>query len=406
MNIDNSNTLNKKNYSIRGNNYSNPLADRNSIILNSIYSSIIENDSAYKDFGLELIEDKVFFDKKHIFTKIYYEEEQDKKEKDKINYKASYDSFIELSELSKIFIEINKRVLEYNIKIQEDNHCLVKIYVKARDYAEPFIKYRMSDDSFSGSMEFYHHLIYPLKEKEKRNRDDLIQRFNIGDNLEINNENIKIINLNYSIEDGFSYETLKKEKDCTVARSLDQYELLRKTNQTANIKNKLLQLINLNTYFISERDFSEVQYHNVVIKDSFSYLIEQTINSFYEYEEKSEKIFINRYEIDIFAKNVKTRTDDISRKIKHLILDIKESKKKLIENNISTREYEKIFSEKNYGIFDDKIKQIKLDIESNIKFYTKKIETDIINIKFYSKAKRRNIKVLNKIESILSFTKK
>lgn len=378
-----------------------------------MYRGLKTYGTVYDFVGLKLSGDKVLFDDKHIFTCNDYKDETHHHFKghntdcNRTYFHASFSCFITESEIMDIYIEINKRVLEHNIKIQGYKHSLIDIYYKPCRYTSPYIVYEMTDDSFSDNFRVGDTLLVPLKEKTTRNRDLLVQQFKVGDTfISKNKETFTITDLSYSVERGFTYSTYAKRGTSSVYSGISQIELLKIKEPTVNIEHTDLLDVMGSVYFTVEnvREYDDYSYSRNI--DPYeranirTMCVSKKINTF---SYNDNKILINGYEIPFFIEkllNGKSQKE-ILEKSKFILTEIKNIKRMYKETTEKLEAYNKMFKSTNYGILDKEVKNIGLGIRNTQIKCEKALEERLKQMKMYGRAKRANIKLKTKLEKIL-----
>ena len=387
-----------------------------------MYRGLLNHGIIYSNVGLRLDGFKVYFDDKHLFTNIDYKDETHhhfsggNTDCNRTYYHASFRCYITESEMMDIYIEINKRVLEHNIKVQGDKHSLIKIYYKPCRNTSPHIDYIMTDESFSDSFRVGDTLLVPLKKKTTRNRDLLIQHFKVGDtfidNDKVNKDNFTITNVSYSVERGFNYGTFAKRGVSSVYSGITQIELLKIKEPTVNIEHTELLSLMKETYYIVEyaREYDEDAYSygrrmNTYENANSKFMcVPQTLSSF---SDNDGKRLINGYEIPYLIEKVLdgSHQKQIVEKLKFILSQIKNIKRMDKEATKKLKSYNKMFKGTDYGILNDEVKKIGLDIRNTQRKCERALEESLEYMKMYGRAKRKNIKLKVKLEKLLGDSK-
>lgn len=387
-----------------------------------MYRGLLNHGVVYKNVGLRLDGFKVYFDDKHLFTTIDYKDETHhhfsggNTDCNRTYYHASFRCYITESEMMETYIEINKRVLEHNIKVQGDKHSLIKIYYKPCRNTSPHIVYTMTDDTFSDNFRVGDTLLVPLKKKTTRNRDLLVQQFKVGDtfidNNKVNKDNFTITNVSYSVERGFNYGTFAKRGTSSVYSGINQLDLLKIKEPTVNIEHTELLSLMKETYYIvdSVREYDEDAYSygrrmNTYENANIKFMCApKTLSSFSDNEGKR---LIDGYEIPYFIekvlngshqKQIVEKSKSILSQIKSIKITDKEATKKL-------KAYNKMFKGTDYGILNDEVKKIGLDLRNTQRKCERTLEEGLEYMKMYGRAKRANIKLKVKLEKLLGDSK-
>ena len=383
-----------------------------------MYRGLLNQGNVYKNVGLMLDGVEVYFDDKHLFTNIDYKDETHHHFKghntdcNRTYFCASFSCYITESEMMETYIEINKRVLEHNIKVQGDKHSLIKIYYKPCRDTSPYIVYNMTDDSFSGSFRVGDALLVPLETKTTRNRDLLVQQFKIGDTF-INKDgehkdNFTITDIEYTVETGYRYKTVAKRGATSVFSGINQLELLKIKEPTVNIERTELLSVMKETYYVVEGYTREDDYEYSFGRSRNPYkrgvrnfmCVPHTISSF---SDNGVEILINDYEIHYFIEKVldgKSQKDIIERSM-YVLDKIKNIKRMDKEVSKKLKAYNKMFKGTDYGILDDEVKKIGLDLINAQRKCERELAEGIEVIKMYGKTKRKNIKLKAKLEQLI-----
>lgn len=384
-----------------------------------MYRGLLNHGVVYKNVGLRLDGVKVYFDDKHLFTNIDYKDETHhhfkghKTDCNRTYYHASFSCYITESEMMETYIEINKRVLEHNIKVQGDKHSLIKIYYKPCRNTSPHIVYTMTDDTFSDNFRVGDTLLVPLKKKTTRNRDLLVQHFKVGDTFidkdKVNKDNFTITNVSYSVERGFNYGTFAKRGVSNVYSGITQIELLKIKEPTVNIEhNELLDVMG-SVYFTVESiredddEFSYGRSRNRNPYESANRRIMCASNKLNSFSDNEGKKLINGYEIPYFIEKVLdgSHQKQIVEKSKFILSEIKNIKRMDKEATKKLKAYNKMFKGTDYGILDDEVKSIGLDIRNTQRKCERALAEGLEYIKMYGRAKRANIKLKAKLEKLV-----
>lgn len=381
-----------------------------------MYRGLKTYGTVYDFVGLKLSGDKVLFDDKHIFTCNEYKDETHhhfkghKTDFNRTYFHASFSCYITESEMMETYIEINKRVLEHNIKVQGDKHSLIEIYYKPCRTTSPHIVYEMTDDSFSDNFRVGDTLLVPLKEKTTRNRDLLVQQFKVGDSFikkgTEHKDNFTITNVSYSVERGFNYGTFAKRGTSNVYSGINQLDLLKIKEPTVNIEhNELLDVMG-SVYFTVESireydEFSSGRSRNPY--ESANRRIMCVSNKLNSFSNNEGKRLINGYEIPYFIEKVLDGKSQkqIVEKSKFILSEIKNIKRMDKEATKKLKAYNKMFKGTDYGILDDEVKSIGLGIRNTQRKCERALEEGLEYLKMYGRAKRANIKLKVKLEKLL-----
>ena len=383
-----------------------------------MYRGILNHGIVYSNVGLRLDGVKVYFDDKHLFTNIDYKDETHHHFKgrntdcNRTYFCASFSCYITESEMMETYIEINKRVLEHNIKVQGDKHSLNKIYYKPCRNTSPHIVYTMTDESFSASFRVGDTLLVPLKTKTTRNRDLLVQQFKVGDtfidNDKVNKDNFTITNVSYSVERGFNYGTFAKRGTSSVCSGITQIELLKIKEPTVNIEHTELLDVVRSVYFTIESiredddEYSFGRSRNPYENANIKFMcVPQILSSF---SDNDGKILINGYEIPYFIEKVLngSHQKQIVERSKFILSEIKNIKSLDKEATKKLKAYNKMFKGTDYGILDDEVKSIGLGIRTTQRKCEIALEEGLEYLKIYGRAKRKNIKLKAKLEKLIS----
>lgn len=365
-----------------------------------MYRGLKKYGTVYDFVGLKLSGEKVMFDDKHIFTCNDYKDETHHHFSGgntdclRTYFHASFNCFITENEMMEIYIEINKRVLEHNIKIQGDKHSLIDIYYKHCRDTSPYIVYEMTDETFSDNFRVGDTLLVPLKEKTTRNRDLTVQLFKVGDTY-VSKDNFTITNVSYSVKKGFSYSSVAIRGESRVYSGINQLDLLKIKEPTTSIEYSELMGIMGSLYFNVERSRYD-EYSNTYDRRKKSICVPRRLNSF---SFKDDKILIDGYEIHRFIKEFITdRQKEIENTFKTILRDIKTYKITNKETLNKIKAYNKMFKDTDYGVLDSEIKGIGEDLRNSQRKYEMLLEEELLLAKMFGSAKRKNIKLKAKLE--------
>lgn len=364
-----------------------------------IYKNTFYFKDEYKLVGLEILSNDVYLDGEKIFKCLeftcdtHHHFKGHNTDCNRTLFNASFECYKKESEIEEIYIKINKRVLEHNIKVQEHTHTVTDIYYQTNRNVSPTIEYRCSDDSYSGSFRYGDTLLKPLIEKTVFNRDLTTQNFKIGDTF-TNKEGYvaTITNISYDIKKGFNYSTYYKTGDSNVYSSIDQIDLLKLKSPTVNVNPPLMELIG-----------SKVMRYDRVQRNGY--------DGYRGYEDTTE-LKLNTYKInsfyigsDSFRTNFGYLDDimDISLKSKSMLESrlkyfydgIKKSAEVLISSNQMIKEFNSTLSNQKFTYLERKVNDMKKDIEKNIK-----LSKD--NIKFGNKQLKEIKSSLKDIENTIT----
>lgn len=243
-------------------------------IMHIIYKQSHLDKTKFNKFGITIDDSrKVFFDNKHIYTVTDFTVPSNHHFKghntdcNRTKFHASFDCFIKENEMMEIYIELNKRIAEHNIVVQEHTHTLESVTYYHHPYYSPQINFNYSDNSYNFNIRIGDGIAQPILEKTLTNRGILVQSFNVGDTFTDSESNIRTItNVNYSIKDGFRYGTQYKKGDSTWYGDINQIELSKIIEPTTKIKNNILFELMGKKVFIKDaprnRDPYERDYEN------------------------------------------------------------------------------------------------------------------------------------------------
>lgn len=368
-----------------------------------MYRGLKKYDTVYDFVGLKLSGEKVMFDNKHIFTCNDYKDETHhhfsggNTDCSRTYFHASFNCFINEKEMMEIYIEINKRVLEHNIKIQGDNHTLIDIYYKDCRDTSPYIVYEMSDETFSDNFRVGDTLLVPLKEKTTRNRDLTVQLFKVGDTYVSEDEYIfTITNVSYSVEGGFSYKSFARKGESNVYSGIDQLNLLKIKEPTTNIEYPELMSIMGSLYFNVGHGAYDDEYSSPYDRREKLICVPRRLNSF---SFKDDKILVEGCEIHQFIKKfIPDSLKEIEDRYTLILRDIKNHKITNKETLKKLEAYNGMFKGKNYGVLNREIKQIGDDLSVRQRKNERLLEEGLLLAKMFGGAKRKNIKLKSKLE--------
>ena len=372
-----------------------------------LYRGLKNYGTVYDFVGLKLTGNKVLFDEKHIFTCTDYKDETHhhfsghNTDCNRTFFHASFNCYITENEMMEIYIEINKRVLEHNIKMQGDKHSLIDIYYKPCRDTSPHIVYKMTDDTFSGNFRVGDTLLVPLKEKTTRNRDLTVQLFKVGDTYvskDKDKDNFTITNVSYSVERGFNYGSYAKREKGGVYSGINQLDLLKIKEPTTSIEYPELMNIMGSLYFNVERVGYDDEYSNPYDRRKKLICVPRRLNSF---SIKDGITLVDGYEIPYFIENVITnRQKEIENTFTMILRDIKSCKKLNKETLKKLKAYNKMFKGVDCKILDSEIKGIGIDLKNRQRKCEMSLEEGLLLAKMFGTAKRKNIKLKAKLESL------
>lgn len=229
-------------------------------IMHIIYKQSHLDKTKFNKFGITIDDSrKVFFDNKHIYTVTDFTVPSNHHFKghntdcSRTKFHASFDCLIKENEMMEIYIELNKRIAEHNIVVQEHTHTLESVSYYHHPHYSPQINFNYSDNSYNFNIRIGDGIAQPILEKTLTNRDILVQSFNVGDTFTDSESNIRTVtNVNYSIKEGFRYGTQYKKGDSTCYSGINQIELSKIIDPTTEIKNDILFELMGRKVFIKE----------------------------------------------------------------------------------------------------------------------------------------------------------
>lgn len=150
-------------------------------------------------------------------------------------YSATFDLYIDESELGDIFLELTKESLNYNLKLNDRDYEVDEIYFRTPEYQSEHIMYTFTNTVFNELGPRVGHLP-SIAEKQLMNEDYSVQCWapgsEMGDCVIDNKQliNIKIEEFNYNIKEGPSYSIragIKGEANSTAFKSLSHVEMMK-----------------------------------------------------------------------------------------------------------------------------------------------------------------------------------
>lgn len=380
-------------------------------VMYRMYRGLVnDKDKLYPLVGLTLNGQDVSYDNRVIFKCLDYKDETHHHFKghntdcNRTYFHASFDCYIKESEMMDIYLEINKRVLEHNIKVQGYTHTLLSLnYVDCRD-TSPHIVYKFSDDSYNDDFRVGDTLLRPLKEKVTLNRDMNTPLFNIGETFVKDGHTLTITGISYSKSNGFSYGTFHKRGDSSVYSGISQIDLIKikEPTVTEHKLTKYMDLIDLkfytnirilkNKYFEGEYTLKELPQLEKITSISMR---------------DSGEVLIDGYDIDYFldrcvlGKKGGETYKALSSISKNMIRSIKDDRL----NIKNYTEKEKVFGEmfkKNKSILKREIDSMGKSITNNRIKLDMQVKSAIDGLKNIGVAKRTNAKTYQKIQEIIN----
>ena len=229
-------------------------------IMHIIYKQSHLDKTKFNKFGITIDDSRrVFFDGKQIYTVTDYIVPNTQHFKGhntdciRTKFHASFDCFIKENEMMEIYIELNKRIAEHNIVIQEHTHTLNSVEYYHHRYYSPQINFNYSDKSYDFNIRIGDGIIQPIFTKTLTNRDLLVQMFNVGDTFTDGEANFRTItNVNYSISGGFNYGTHYTKGDSNCYGGINQLELSKIIEPTDIKDNNILFELMGKKVFIKE----------------------------------------------------------------------------------------------------------------------------------------------------------
>lgn len=367
-----------------------------------------DKDKLYPLVGLTLNGQDVSYDNRVIFKCLDYKDETHHHFKghntdcSRTYFHASFDCYIKESEMMDIYLEINKRVLEHNIKVQGYTHTLLSlVYQDCRD-TSPHIVYKFSDDSYNDNFRVGDTLLRPLKEKVTLNRDMNTPLFNIGDTFIEDGNTLTITGISYSKSSGFSYGTFHKRGDSSVYSGIKQIDLIKikKPTATEHKLTKYLGLIDLKFYKIRlSKDRYFTRGYNLNGAPELEKISSLSMRD-------SGEVLIDGYDIDYFLDRcvLGKKGSDTYKALSSISKDMIKTIKDDRLNIKKYTEKEKVFGEmfkKNTSILKREIESMGNSITNNRIKLEMQVKSAINNLKIIGVAKRTNAKTYQKIQEIV-----
>lgn len=357
-----------------------------------------DDDNLYSFVGLRLNnEQELLFDDKKIFKCLDFKDDVVKHFKghnsDSIRtyFHALFDCYISESEIMEIYIEINKRVLNHNIKIQDHKHKLSKIIYKPVQHSSPRIYYTFSDNTHNDSFRVGDCLLKPLQNKTLTNRDLTVQNFNINDTFNKDGYTATITDVTYTIKDGFSYAFNYKQDKGTVYSSINQMNLLKIKPATRNINSGEFSLIGMKFYYVDV--VGKYNSDEISIVDA----IPETIN--YLKYDGFRDIYFNRYSLTTFKDETSKFYDmELYKLQKRLMHEIKVFKKKSKRLELELTEFNALVDLEQFNFIKYRLAGIKPEILNKLEQNNLIIAQHTTKLVLFGKARRYNKKLLQKIE--------
>lgn len=228
-------------------------------IMHIIYKQSHLDKTKFNKFGITIDGNRVFYDGKQIYNVTDYTVPTNHHFKghntdcNRTKFHASFDCFVKENEMMEIYIELNKRIAEHNIVIQEHTHTLNSVSYYHHPHYSPQINFNYSDKSYDFNIRIGDGIIQPIFTKTLTNRDILVQYFNVGDTFTDNESNDRTVtNVSYNISDGFNYGTFYKKGESSCYGGIKQIELIKLIDPTTENTNHILFELMGRKVFIKE----------------------------------------------------------------------------------------------------------------------------------------------------------
>ena len=202
--------------------------------------------------------------------------------------------------------------------------------------------------------------------------------------------------MKYSVDGGFSYRSFATTGKSTVYSGIDQLNLLKIKEPTTNIEYPELMSIMGSLYFNVGHGVHDDEYSNPYDRREKLICVPRRLNSF---SFKDDKILVDGYEIQQFIKKfIPDNQKEIEDRYTTILRDIKTHKMMNKETLKKLEAYNGMFKGKNYGILNREIKQIGEDLSNRQRKNERLLEEELLLIKMFGGAKRKNIKLKSKLE--------
>lgn len=379
-------------------------------VMYRIYRGLVKDlDKTYPLVGLTLNGQNVSYDNRVIFKCLDYKDETYHHFKghntdwNRTYFHASFDCYIKESEMMDIYLELTKRVLEYNIKVQGYTHTLIGLGYQECRNSSPRIVYRFSDESYNDNFRVGDILLRPLKEKVTLNRDMITPLFNLGDTFVKDGHTVTITEVAYSKKEGVEYFTQYKKGESRIYSSIKQIDLIKiKEPITEQPLAKYMELIDLE-FWICKRYEAKIGLPSPSVKDLIDKV--KKIDSFLVRD--TGELYINGYKIDYFLETrmLGKKGDDVYNTLsdisKNIVKNIKRDRLAIKIYNEKEKVFDKMFKNNN-SILEHEIESMGMSIRNSKYSLEREVSHNINSLILIGRAKRTNTKIYQKIQEVIN----